>query len=273
MRNLGRYLTLAAAGLGGCLAQAEERGPAEQVLVVRANEFRFDAVDSVRAGRVRVRLQNDGMMPHHLQLLRLEPGHGAAEVLARAERGELVIPEARFMGGPAIPPVGGASEVLVTLPPGRYLMVCYMPAGKSRHLTMGMARELVVVPSPGGQDAPVHDDIRIVLTSYRFELSAPITAGRRVLRIENLVQEPHEVDIVRLLPGRSATDLDLWLSAPQGPPPFAAAGGSMVLDRGQVTWATIDFTPGLYALICFVPDTRDQRPHTAHGMVRVLTVD
>lgn len=272
MRNHSRYLALAAAGLCGCLAQAEERGPAEQLLMVRANEFRFDAVDSIPAGRVRVRLQNDGMMPHHLQLLQLKPGHTKEEVLAHAERDELLIPEVRFVGGPAIPPLHGASEVLLTLAPGRYLMVCYMPSGKARHLSMGMVRELVVTPGKPAI-AAVTEDIRMGLTSYRFALSAPLTAGRKVIRIENLVEEPHEVDIVRLLPGRSATDLELWLATPKGPPPFEPAGGSMVLDRGEVSYATVEFTPGTYALVCFVPDSRDHRSHAAHGMVLVVTVN
>lgn len=273
MQHLGGYLAIAMAGLGGCLAQAEEHGPGEQLLLVRANEFRYDAVDSVRAGRVRVRLQNDGMMPHHLQLLRLEPGHTKAEVLARAEKDELLIPGIRFVGGPAIPPSNGTSEVLLTLEPGHYLMVCYMPSGQARHLTMGMVRDLVVAPSSGAVPAPVREDVRIGLTSYRFELSAPLAAGRRIVRIENLVDEPHEVDIVRLLPGRSATDLELWLAAPKGPPPFEAVGGSMVLDRGEVAYATLDLASGLHALICFVPDSKDHRSHAAHGMVQVLAVN
>lgn len=272
MRSLGGFLAVAA-GLGGCLAQAAERGPVEQLLLVRANEFRFEAVDTIAAGRVRVRLQNDGVMPHHLQLLRLEAGHTKAEILAHAEKDELLVPEVRFVGGPAIPPARGTSEVLLTLEPGRYLMVCYMPSGKVRHLSMGMVRELVVTPSSGGAVPPVREDVRIGLTSYRFELSAPLTAGRRILRIENMVEEPHEVDIVRLQPGRSATDLEIWLAGPKGPPPFEAAGGSMVLDRGEVAYATVDFAPGLYALICFVPDSKDHRSHAAHGMVQVLTVN
>lgn len=63
------------------------------------------------------------------------------DVLDHAERDELVVPGVRFVGGPAIPPENGSSEALLELEAGRYLMVCYMPAGKVRHLSMGMVRQ------------------------------------------------------------------------------------------------------------------------------------
>jgi uncharacterized cupredoxin-like copper-binding protein len=35
---------------------------------------------------------------------------------------------------------------------------------------------------------------------------------------------------------------------------------------------TVDFTPGRYALYCFIPDVKDGKPHTHHGMLKELTV-
>ena len=32
------------------------------------------------------------------------------------------------------------------------------------------------------------------------------------------------------------------------------------------------FEPGSYALICFVPDAKDGKPHAMHGMLKTLTV-
>ncbi len=263
---------LSLAALAGCTAQAAERGPVVHTLSVSASEFGFSASDTVPAGPVRIRLENRGRMPHHLQLLRLDKGRTRDEVLAHARRDELVVPGVRFVGGPAIPPANGVSDVLLDLAPGRYLMVCYMPTGKVRHLLMGMVRELTVMPSADAAPS-IREDVRLGLTSYDFRVSGKLRAGRRVLRVENLVAEPHEVDVVRLLPGKTRRDLEAWLSDTHLPPPFEAAGGSMVLDRGEVSYVTLDLRSGDYALICFVPDTADHRLHAVHGMLRVVTVE
>jgi hypothetical protein len=34
----------------------------------------------------------------------------------------------------------------------------------------------------------------------------------------------------------------------------------------------MDFEPGRYALLCFVPDAGDGMPHFMHGMVQEFTV-
>lgn len=267
----GLFFPLAA--LAACAAGAQDRGPVIHELAVTATEFDFEASDTVEAGMVRVRLTNRGQMPHHLQLLRLDGGHTMEEVLEHAGRDELVVPGVRFVGGPAIPPENGASEVLLDLAPGRYLMVCYMPAGKVRHLAMGMVRPLIVTSSAEPEPAKVREDVRLGLDSYGFHLDGPLKAGRRVIRVENLVTEPHEVDIVRLLPGGTDADLRAWPANPRLSVPFEAVGGSMVLDHGEVGYVAAEFRAGQYALVCFVPDTRDHRPHAAHGMVQVVTVE
>ena len=48
--------------------------------------------------------------------------------------------------------------------------------------------------------------------------------------------------------------------------------GTTDLDRGEVNIVTADFEPGEYALLCFVPDVKDGKPHTEHGMIRQITV-
>ena len=35
---------------------------------------------------------------------------------------------------------------------------------------------------------------------------------------------------------------------------------------------TMDFPAGKYALFCFIPDVKDGKPHTNHGMMKELTV-
>ena len=38
-------------------------------------------------------------------------------------------------------------------------------------------------------------------------------------------------------------------------------------------FVTADLKPGKYVLLCFIPDARDGRPHSAHGMAKEITVE
>jgi uncharacterized cupredoxin-like copper-binding protein len=47
----------------------------------------------------------------------------------------------------------------------------------------------------------------------------------------------------------------------------------MMLEPGMSGYFTADFAPGNYALICFVPDAKDGKPHFTHGMMQQITVN
>jgi hypothetical protein len=50
-------------------------------------------------------------------------------------------------------------------------------------------------------------------------------------------------------------------------------GGISGIDVGGSQYFTADFAPGNYALICFLPDAKDGKPHFAHGMIQQITVN
>ena len=78
--------------------------------------------------------------------------------------------------------------------------------------------------------------------------------------------------MARLEPGKTAHDLLAWIEKPAGAIPGTAIGGVSPLARGEVAWFEVDLSPGRYALICFLPDAEDGKPHFVHGMVRELEV-
>jgi hypothetical protein len=45
------------------------------------------------------------------------------------------------------------------------------------------------------------------------------------------------------------------------------------MAKGAAAYVTIDFTPGDYALVCFLPDAKDGKPHFTHGMVKQIHVE
>ena len=63
-----------------------------------------------------------------------------------------------------------------------------------------------------------------------------------------------------------------WMEKMEGPPPGKPLGGIAGIESGMSQYFTADFTPGSYALICFLPDAKDRKPHFAHGMVQQIEV-
>jgi hypothetical protein len=50
-------------------------------------------------------------------------------------------------------------------------------------------------------------------------------------------------------------------------------GGASGIAQGRHMFVTADLKPGKYVLLCFIPDARDGRPHSAHGMAKEITVE
>jgi hypothetical protein len=42
---------------------------------------------------------------------------------------------------------------------------------------------------------------------------------------------------------------------------------------GRPATFTVTLAPGTYLLTCFVPDSGDQKPHVAHGMLKEIVVN
>ena len=177
------------------------------------------------------------------------------------------------VGGPNEASPGVDAFATITLEPGRYAMVCYVPSVDGKpHVMKGMMRAFAVTAPPGKTGEP-KTDVTITLTDYAFTLSKPIEAGARVIRVENTASQSHEVIIARLLPGRTMNQALEWLNNGQrGPSPVVALGGASGLARGRHQIITASFEPGRYVLLCFIPDAKDGKPHSEHGMAREITI-
>ena len=55
-------------------------------------------------------------------------------------------------------------------------------------------------------------------------------------------------------------------------PPAHFLGGVTAIAPGQTNVLSLALTPGRYALLCFVPDAKDGKPHVAHGMMRDVEI-
>ncbi|HEX5872022.1 MAG TPA: hypothetical protein VFY65_16445 [Longimicrobium sp.] len=252
-------------------AYAQAPAAAPNLVTITASEFAFAAPASIPAGLTTVRLVNQGKEMHHVQLVRLDPGHTVAELM-EAGPDEPMPAWAHFVGGPNVPAPGGHSEATMELAEGSYALLCFIPSRDGvPHLMKGMVKPLTVVPAGSGAGMPAAD-VQVTLRDYSFDFAPELTAGRHTLRVTNAAAQPHEVFVVKLAPGKTAQDVLAWMQTEQGPPPALPVGGTTLLSTGQVNHITVDVEPGEYALLCFVPDAKDGKPHVAHGMVRQLTV-
>lgn len=257
--------------LGALVLFGPPPAPAINTITITANEFALEAPDTVSAGPVTINLLNQGKEFHHVWIARLENGRTMADVeKALATPGH---PPAwlRDVGGPNAPmPRGGMANATVVLKEGSYVLGCWVPSPDGvPHIMKGMVRELTVLPAKRFAPAP-RPTVTMTLHDYGFALSQPLTPGRHVIEVRNLAEQSHEIELVTLETGKSAHDLLTWVHKPEGAAPGAPVGGVSPIARGEVAWFEVDLREGRYALICFLPDAKDGKPHFAHGMVQEL---
>ncbi|HEU4456175.1 MAG TPA: hypothetical protein VFR81_24115 [Longimicrobium sp.] len=255
-------------------AAAAAAGAAPRVVTVTAHDYSFEAPAEVPAGPTTFRLVNAGEQIHHVQLVRLDEGKTMQDLFAAFEAGGPPPAWAHEVGGPNAPnPRGGESNATVTLEPGNYVLLCFvdLPGGVP-HVMRGMAKALRVT-APTASAGERAADVTMTLDDYSFTLSKPLAAGKHTVRVENTAEQPHEVELVRFAPGKTLDDLGAWMANPQGPPPAELVGGVTAIAPGVTNTFDVELAAGQYALLCFVPDAGDGKPHLHHGMAQPFTVD
>lgn len=246
------------------------------IVTIVAKDFAYEAPDTIMGGLVTMRMVNQGPDFHHIQLIHIGDGHTYAEFLEGMKAmkpGAPMPPWLHDVAGPNTPVPGGEQSLTSELQPGTYAIVCFIPGpDKVPHFVKGMMKELTVIPNTGpAATAPVAD-ITVKMTDYAWDVSPEITAGTHMIRIENLAEQSHEMVIARLEQGKTATDLANWLENQVGPPPGTPMGGISGMAKGSVAYLPVNLTAGEYGLLCFLPDAKDGRPHTVHGMTKQFTV-
>jgi hypothetical protein len=250
-----------------------------KVVTVKALDYAFELPDTVEAGYTTFRLLNQGKEPHHVTMARLDGGHTLKD-LFEAMKDPAAKPPAWFVevGGPNAPAPGGESAAALDLKPGRYVLLCFIPSPDGTpHIMKGMAKEMVAVAPKANAAKAAKAAVKaptttVRLTDYAFTFSKPLVAGEQTLRLVNDAEQHHEMFIAKLLPGKTAMELARWAEKPDGPPPGIPIGGITGMNKGEYNDITLNLEPGEYALICFLPDAKDGKPHLMYGMITQVTV-
>ena len=270
--DAGRDAADSAAADSAAPAAASTADPAG-VVTVTATDFAFEAPAEVPAGLTTFRLVNRGPSLHHIQLIRLDSGKTVADFEAALKKGG---PPPRWVvmaGGPNPPEVGQTTSATVPLQPGTYVMLCFVPdADGTPHVMKGMMKAFTVTGSAAAGRAEPTADAVMTLKDYDFALSKPLAAGKQTIRVNNAGPQPHEVALVRLKAGKTPMDFQRWAEKPEGEAPGTTHGGVSGIMPGTHAFMELDLPAGDYALICFVPDGKDGKPHFMHGMSKRMRV-
>lgn len=261
------------AGDSGTVKQAAVAAPA--VASFTAKDFAFTGPDTLSAGETTFHLTNAGPSLHHLQLVRLDSGKTLGDLAAAMKKPGPMPAWAVMVGGPNAPDPGAESNATVDLTPGNYIVACFVDQpGGIPHIMKGMVKPLTVVASSAGTAPAPTADVSVTMKDYGYTFSTPLTAGHHVISVSNSGAQPHEFEVAKLDSGKTVQDLLGWIAKPNGPPPGHALGGVDGLAAGAPPVSfSIDLTPGNYAVICFLPDAKDGKPHFTHGMIHTFTIN
>lgn len=122
-------------------------------------------------------------------------------------------------------------------------------------------------------DVAAIPEITIKAADFSFDAPEQVEAGLVKVNLVNNGHEPHHAQIVRLNDGVTMDQFQAALQEGEAAafPLIAFVGGPGLVDPGLTSQVTLDLTPGLYVLLCFVP-SHDGIPHLAKGMVRPIEV-
>ena len=250
--------------------------PAPNMVTFTAADFNYTGPDSIPAGVTTIQLVNSGQQPHHMFMFKLDEGKTGQDLMGAMQSPEAKMPEwAEAVGGPNAAEPGKTIAATLPLEAGNYVVFCVIPGPDGvPHVAKGMMRSLTVVPATATAAAAPEPtaDITMTLVDFGFNLSTPITAGRHTIKFENTAPQAHEVVMVKLNPGAT---MQQWVDAANkmtGPLPGQLIDGIAGMAPGRHGYATVDFTPGEYGLVCFAPDMKDGKPHFLHGMIQQITV-
>ena len=243
------------------------------VVTIRARDFAFEGPTEIPAGLTTFRLANAGPDIHHAQIIKLDEGKTGADFAAAIKAGGPPPSWAQVAGGPNVPLPGHESNATSVLAPGNYALVCFVDTpDKVPHMLKGMVHNFRVVAA----STPVAPDptptTTIDMKDFAFDLPINLAAGAHTFRVVNSGAQPHEVQLFKMMPGKTMRDLQAWAHSLAGPPPAAPIGGVVALPPTGHAFFTASLDAGDYVLFCFFPDPATKKLHFDLGMMKTVKV-
>jgi hypothetical protein len=143
-----------------------------------------------------------------------------------------------------------------------------------RRLMVLGALFLIVIAACGREGGAGAPSLSVTAKDYSFDAPDTVAAGLVEFNMTNDGKEPHQVQLLKLRSGVNVAELIAAAKAESGPgiePLVRYAGGPNGVDAGGEQTATVNLTPGNYALACLIPDA-NETAHLALGMAAPLEV-
>jgi hypothetical protein len=238
-----------------------------------ARDAAYEAPEEIPAGWLSVTLHNGSNAQRNVQFFRINPGISLDELAAALTSGEYPVPRlVQFSGGLGTVPPGGKQVTVLQLAEGSYVMASLVHDWfLIPRVPPGVYKLFRVAPAPPVAAAalPQGDDGELLMLDYAYNLPA-ISSGQHTYKLVNKGNDPHEILIRQISPGKTLADSIAYVENPGGrPPPYDefGSGGALVFEGGTTAWMTLDLAPGNYVGICFVVEPRTGKTHTQLGMI------
>lgn len=258
------------------------------IAAVEPLSYTVDTHGSLAAGVVHVRFVNQGTDLHQAQLFRLNDGVTFAQWQADLHGpnpNTALFVDAAPTGGATVVQPGKHQDVWDVLQGGTYVVACFVPGPNGvPHVFLGMYKAFDVhgaVPSWASAADRNSELSPFSIRAHDLTYTMPkfLVHGTTVRFEDTDASDVHEINLGRLLPGKTVADAKAWFVASSatppvdpGPPPFTYAGGHGADLPGHGGWFKVQADPGRYIAFCLVPDDQTGMPHAAMGMVVGLTI-
>lgn len=116
-------------------------------------------------------------------------------------------------------------------------------------------------------------DATFLAWDHRFDGPDTIPAGQTTVYLRNRGKEPHQLQFLKLDPGKTPADLAAALKSDTGRIPQWAKhmGGPNGVGGGQTSEASLYLEPGSYVIMCGIPG-KNHKTHAVLGMQKALRV-
>ena len=250
--------------------------PVIQAITIKAIDFSYELPQMVPAGLVDITLVNRGVQLHQAQFVHLNDGVTYEQFQSTLkQKGLLAMRQLGILvGGPNITPPGKSTGVILNLAAGTYVVLCPIPAkdGVRQYLKGMISTFTVTGSSANALGQTLHTDGTVMLKSFSFDIPATILSGSLTWKVMNIGQEPYEMNVVKLAPGKTAKDVITFYTHPVGPPPFLNLGGMSSISPGVSGWVKLQMVAGNYVVFSQVLDKATGKPQFLLGMISTFTV-